>query len=388
MLAQRQSRERFAAVRAGTVFALTLALVAGLVLATMVKLFVWDRKPQPVAEAPRYKVTVAAVNILDKQQVTQAHLKTVTVPREKYDEYLKLAKEMGTKLLEGNQPLNRTTLKPIPAEEPLFENQFEPLGYPESVKERLAEGKRAVLIEVPARAAMVQVGDVVDVLCTVSNRTPAFGGDNGSATATMAKNLRVIARFNTTRTAATPPPGEYRSYTLEVDPWQFAAIELAKSVGGVFALSVESKAGGAPPDAVLGASTGPVEESPSKIVEARFNTTGRVTVADLATLFGIDDQPVAFRMERLAGNSRLAPVEYSVRQRRRDDRPTPGGVRPASGPGGSQKSVPPSPGKDGVKSSSLAPQNSSNSVATDNMGFQPVAAASSSSECKNCAKKR
>lgn len=378
MLAHSLPREPRAAVRAGTVFALTLAVVAGLVLATIVKLFIWDRKPAPVAEAPRYKVTVAAVNILDKQQVTAAHLKTVAVTREKLDEYLKQAKELGTKLLEGNQPLNRTTLKPIPAEEPLFENQFEPLGYPESVKERLAEGKRAVIIEVPARAAMVQVGDVVDVLCTVSNRTPAFGGDNGSATATMARNLRVIARFNTTRTAATPPPGEYRSYTLEVDPWQFAAIELAKSIGGVFSLSVESRAGG-PPDTVLSAATASGEESPSKVVEARFNSTGRVTVGDLATLFGVEEnQPVVLQMERLSGNSHLAPVEYTVRPHRRGDKPPAGGIKPASAPG-SQKSAPPA----GGKTTSMAPLDSG-----DNMGFQPVAAASSSSDCKNCAKKR
>lgn len=255
MRPQRLRRVRPAAISAGTIFGLTLALVAGLVVATAVKLFVFDRRAKPVAEAPRVKLTVAAVNILDKQQVLPAQVKTVSVATEKYEQYVKMAKELGTKLLEGNQPINRTTLKPIAAEEPLFENQFEPLGYPESIKERLAEGKRAVLVEVPARQAMVQVGDVVDILCTVSNRTPAFGGDNGSATAALAKNLRVVARFNTTRTAATPPPGEYRSYTLEVDPWQFAAIELAKSVGGIFSLSVASKSGGGAADAVLAAAS-------------------------------------------------------------------------------------------------------------------------------------
>lgn len=384
MRPQRLRRVRPAAISAGTIFGLTLALVAGLVVATAVKLFVFDRRAKPVAEAPRVKLTVAAVNILDKQQVLPAQVKTVSVATEKYEQYVKMAKELGTKLLEGNQPINRTTLKPIAAEEPLFENQFEPLGYPESIKERLAEGKRAVLVEVPARQAMVQVGDVVDILCTVSNRTPAFGGDNGSATAALAKNLRVVARFNTTRTAATPPPGEYRSYTLEVDPWQFAAIELAKSVGGIFSLSVASKSGGGAADAVLAAASATTEESPSKIVEARYNTTGRVTVADLATLFGIEEPPQIFRLERLSGNSQLAPIDYPGFRPRSEEKPSPTGVKPAVGPE-KKKSATPAEGG-GSKPASSAPKKAIDAAVANNLGFQPTNDLNPG--CKTCGKKR
>src|SRR2546430_12859268 len=57
-------------------------------------------------------------------------------------------------------------------------------------------------------------------------------------TAIIGQALRVLARFNTTRTAAQPAPGPLRTYTLETSPYRHAMIELAKNVGATFALSV------------------------------------------------------------------------------------------------------------------------------------------------------
>src|SRR5262249_41267087 len=164
--------------------------------------------------------------------------------------------------------------------------QFEPLGYPVSVKEKLVDGKQSVILEVAAKDTMVQVGDVVDVLCTLSNDNPVFGPAGSSATAVLAKNLRVVARFNTTRTAAQPPPGPNRTYTLEVEPWQGAVLELAKQVKGAFALTV-SRLPESDSSEVL--ASGSTVTEPSKnayqIVAANFAQTKRVTMADLATLY-------------------------------------------------------------------------------------------------------
>jgi Flp pilus assembly protein CpaB len=367
-------------VSASTVFGLTLALIVGLALATAVKLFILDRRAKAApAEAPKVKLTVAAVNILDKQQVASSNLKTIQVSRERYDEYLARARELGTKLLEGNQPVNRTTIKPVPAEEPFYENQFEPLGYPESLKERLADGKRAVIVEVPSKQAMVQVGDRVDLLCTLSNETPAFGTVNGSATAALAKDVRVVARFNTTRTAAQPPTGNNRTYTLEVEPWQFAAVELAKAVGGQFSMGVTARSGDNPLMRETPAAFR--DDNAYKSVKARYEATNRVTTAELALLFGVQDPPPRYRLERFAGNSRLPTLEFRSAPKPAEE--PAGGVRPAVGPekrsdarsGGGETPATYSPSADG-------------SVAKErvNNGFKPVA--NQAEDCPTCAKKK
>src|SRR6266851_5112508 len=227
-----QSSPRMAAVSSGTLFGITLAIVAGLVVAASVKLFILDQKPKPVPPPEMRELTVAAVNILDKMQIGAGQVKTIQVPLAKYQDWEKRARDNNTEMLIGKQPVNRTTVLPIPAEEPIFANQLEKMSYPEPVSNRLHDGMRAVIVEVPAHDAMVQVGDQVDVLCTMSADNATFG-KGSTNTAALAKHAAVVARFGTTRTGAQAAPGDRtRSYTLEVTPYRFALIELAKSLGG------------------------------------------------------------------------------------------------------------------------------------------------------------
>jgi Flp pilus assembly protein CpaB len=257
------------------IFGLTLAALAGLIAAYGYKTYVANAKtPAPStapAPQPTYQLTVAAVNLTDKALIHPGMIRNIAVSKEQYDRVTG-----NPKYLHGNQPLNRTTIKPIKAEEPIFEDMLEPLEYPKPVSLSLKAGKRAAVIEVPSRAAMVHVGDHVDVLCTLAN--DAFGLGR-TATAAIAREARVVARFNSTRTAANPPPGDQtRTYTLELSPYRHALVELAKNMGGVFALSVSARPG----EEGVVRDMAPMDEDPQ---------TDHVTSADLAKVFGITVAP-------------------------------------------------------------------------------------------------
>jgi Flp pilus assembly protein CpaB len=281
VLSQRPAA-RWGAINASTVFALTLAIVAGLILTLVFKMVVLDRKSTtPTVTAATVKLTVAAVNVLDRASIEPGYIKTIDVPVEERNRWLKEASNRKTRLLDGSQPVGRTTVKALRAEEPVFEDMLEPFQYPRPVSELLAPGKRAAIVEVPATQAMIQVGDHVDLLCTMSNDTAGFGVGN-TATAILTRGAKVVARFNTTRTAALPPAGSAnRSYTLETSPYRYAMIELAKSIGARFALSVSPRTS----EDGNGNGNGLLQMGMS--AEADDPETDRVTTGDLARLFGI-----------------------------------------------------------------------------------------------------
>ena len=146
---------------------------------------------------------------------------------------------------------------------------------------------------------MVQVGDHVDVLCTLSNAAMSPGW---TGTAVIAKSLRVVARFGTTRTAGQPPPGDLRSYTLESSPYRHAMLELAKSVGATFTLSVAAR----PPD---DNAAGVVNQGDFGMDDPQVD---RVSTADLAKLMGIVPQtdPKVWIIERMSGVEHQQPLYY------------------------------------------------------------------------------
>src|SRR5262249_38831488 len=139
---------------------------------------------------------------------------------------------------------------------------------------------------------------------------PIFGPAGSGATATLAKNLKVVARFGTTRTAAKPPPGPTRTYTLEADPWQAAVIELAKSMGGAFSLNPRaSRAGDVVAAKADKGDAAKAEDEAYKTVSERYEKNNRVTAVDLALLFGVRPAPPRHIqiLERMAGNTPLPP---------------------------------------------------------------------------------
>jgi Flp pilus assembly protein CpaB len=297
----RVSSSRRAAISASTLFAAVLAIVAGLIFALVFKTVILERsKVAPKPPPPTRKVTVAAVNILDKTQIGPALIKQINLTEAEYSGLV--SRGNGRQMLVGNQPVGRTTKQPVRAEEPVYEDQLETMAYPEPVSNRLAPGKRAVVVGLPASAAMVQVGDRVDVLGSLEHNNSTFN-NAATSTAVLAKNVKVVARFNSTMTAARPAKGDpNRTYTLEASPFRAGLIELAKNVGATFNLTViPRQADGL--DSLTTATDGEAEDPQGD----------RVTMEDLARVFGIrpaPPPPPVWTVERYNGVFRTPSVAF------------------------------------------------------------------------------
>src|SRR5262249_31356250 len=76
-----------------------------------------------------------------------------------------------------------------------------------------------------------------DLYCTLSNENQMLNGGN-TATIKMAKELRVLARNNTTETADVSPAdtGPVRNYTIQATPRMAALTRLAQKLGAEFSM--------------------------------------------------------------------------------------------------------------------------------------------------------
>ena len=253
----------------------------------------------------------------------------------------------------NSQAIGRTTREPIFADELIWEDQLEPLHHPSPVE--VAPGMCSVIIDVPARYTMVQVFDYVNVSFTLANDTP--NKKFQSATTLLAKGVKVIARFGTTSTDSLPPPGEKRTYTLEVTPYRYKLIETAKSVGGVFDLPVVGHVCEDCPEPPNFNSQDPKTDEP-------------VTVAELERVFGIvPPRTVPMRqIDIMVGVKKTNSIRYPV--------PGPSSLPP-------EKLVPSSFKPAG--SLSTPPANSKDVSPTTDEGFRP---ADPEKGCAHCGKKK
>jgi Flp pilus assembly protein CpaB len=269
---------RPAAVSASTVFAIALAIVAGLIFAWLFKMVLLDKPKVAPPKDDSVEMTVAAANIYQSMEVRPIQVKKLKLPRAEYDNMVKRA---GRTPLIGNQPVGRVTKRMVRAETPFYEEDLYELTYPEPVDKFIRPGYRSVVVTVPAKEAMVQVNNYVDVYCTMSNDQL---GPGGNGTAEIAKAAKVVARFGTTRPGAQPPggPDAPRQYTLEVTPYRLAMIELAKTVGGKFSLGV-----------VPAVSEGDSVVAPvgNDLTDPREQSAEHVSGDDLAALFNIQSKP-------------------------------------------------------------------------------------------------
>ncbi|HKI33908.1 MAG TPA: RcpC/CpaB family pilus assembly protein [Gemmataceae bacterium] len=327
---------RAAAVSASTVFAIALAIVAGLIFAWLFKIVLLDKPKTAKPVDDSIEITLAAGNIYNDTEIRPIHVKKVKVSREKYAAYAK----KGTTLLTGNQPVGRVAKVSIMAEEPFFAENLYPFAYPDSVDKKLRKGMRSVIVTVPAKEAMVQTNDYVDVYFTLASEV--FGpGSNG--TAQIAKAAKVVARFGTTRPGAQPVSRDApREYTLEVTPYRYAMIELAKSMGARFSLGVVPQK-----DAVVAAgddSENTAAPVGNDLNDPREQSAEHVSGADLAALFGIG--PVApgvppWDVEKYVGIKNSGKTTYP-------------GYIPPSRAGGS--GTPATPATSGAESRARPPQ--------------------------------
>jgi Flp pilus assembly protein CpaB len=290
----RSTDVRKAAINASTVFAITLAIIAGLIAAWVFKtVFLKPQKVEAKQAEPTYPVTVLAANVPEDTKIASLQIRRIRVSKAKLDEYMTKATSENTSLLTGSQPIGRVTKVPLKAEEPVYENQLVELHYPKPIK--LEPGKVAATVEVPAANMSVRQGDRVDLLCTLSNTDPDLGPTE-TRTAVMAKNVKVVARFNTTAEGARPTAQMARTgtrpYTLEVTNFRYGLIELAKQIGGAFSLMPHSKE-----------ETGVATTVSAKGTESEDKDVSVVTSDDLVKLFGFSKPlpPRYFEVEKVSG---------------------------------------------------------------------------------------
>jgi Flp pilus assembly protein CpaB len=272
------------------VFAIALAIVAGLIFAWLFKIVLLTPRVNPRPVDDSVEVTVAATNVYDQMEIRGNNVKKVRVSPRQRDLWLK----SGKKLLIGNQPIGRVAKVAVMAEDPFYEEDMYPFRYPESIDKLLRPGWRPVILTLPAKDAMVQVGDYVDVYATLSNDAL---GPGGNGTAEIAKGAKVIARFGTTRPGAQPRDANApREYTLEVTPYRAALIQLAKTSGATFSFANA-------PETVEGDKTVPPPSN--DINDPREQVADRVNGADLAALFGIGPPgpagPAPWAIEKYVG---------------------------------------------------------------------------------------
>jgi Flp pilus assembly protein CpaB len=318
---------RAAAVSASTVFAIALAIVAGLIFAWLFRQ-VFLLKPavtKPVDDS--VELTVAAANVYDQMEIKPIHVKKVRVSPKERDNYAR----SGKTLLTGNQPIGRVARVPVMAERPFYEEDLYPYKYPEPVKVR--PGWRAAIVTIPAKEAMVQVGDYVDVYCTLSND---LLGPGGQGTAEIAKGAQVVARFGSTRPGVQPVSNSApREYTLEVTPYRGALIELAKSMGARFGLA------NAP---MIGEGDQKSPPPANDINDPREQAADRVSGADMAALFGISPPqsgPPPWVVEKYVGISEQGRTQYPgyvPPSRSGNGTASPTTTSPAAGPDSKPKS--------------------------------------------------
>jgi Flp pilus assembly protein CpaB len=349
---------RSAAISSSTIFAIALAIVAGLIFAWLFKMVLLDPKKTPPPPDTRREITLASVNILGNTQIAPMNVKTVKVSAEQYEAYMKMRPK--EKPLAGQQPVGRVTHKSVMADMPYFESDLEPFEYPRPVSDLLAPGKKAVIVKIDPQEAMVQVGDIVDVWATLKNDALGTGG-NGSAV--IARNAKVVARFGTTAPGARPANAkDPRPYTLEVSPYRFALIELAKVLDAKFSLAVSHLDGTS--------ETIPVSDDAG---DPPGDQLVRVTGADLARLFGISapaNPPPSWSLERVVGIRHAGTMTFPAYQPRQGPPTVP---------------VSTSPGNGGV--SSAGPGNGIAPASYAASGFKAPGVGGGKGGCPTCGKK-
>jgi len=326
---------RKAAINASTVFAITLAIIAGLICAWVFKtVFLTPKKTEAKPPPKTERLTVLAANVTESTAIAGTQVKRTTVPIEDFEKWKGQESKRG-KMLTGSQPIGRIAKVPLNAEEPIFENDLVPLHYPEPLK--IASGMVPATVDVPTRgAALARVGDKIDLLCTLVNTDPDLGPTE-TRTAVMAKNVKVLARFNTTSEAARPTQTMIRNgtrpYTLEVTPYRGGLIELAKQIGGAFALRPHAKE----------ETPGQATNVAAKAEEMQDPEVDRVTTDDLVKLFGFT-KPLApryYEIEKFSGVDQVQGAHIflepgSPQPATRSSSPGPGQGRPPGNGGGLQ----------------------------------------------------
>lgn len=216
-------------MRASSLFALTLALLAGVGAVIAARQAGWLGRP----DAPKEKevtVLVAARNLFPGDLIDASYVRTRPLRPDEKEDYEK-AKADFLPPVPAAASL-RVANKPIETDVPIRRKDLQDMVKPEPLHARLLPNMRAVNITVPkdqSAGGLIQEGEWVDVYLTSAIRS---GDKETTRTAPLATGLRVIAKRNVLWKVLAPlPDNKPVNFTLEANTYRAALIEYGKSKG-------------------------------------------------------------------------------------------------------------------------------------------------------------
>jgi Flp pilus assembly protein CpaB len=219
-------------------FAMTLALLAGVGAVVATRSAGWFNKP----EAPKEKeiqVLAAARNLFPGDLIDASYVKTRPLRPEERDLYEENKADFLPPVVAA--VTLRVANKPIEADAPIRREDLKEMVKPEPLHKRLLPNMRAVNVSVnkdQSAGGLIQEGEWVDVYLT-SNITA--GSQETTRTALLASGLRVIAKRNILYQVLAPlPDNKPVNFTLEANPYRAALLEYGKSKGSITLVPVSA----------------------------------------------------------------------------------------------------------------------------------------------------
>jgi Flp pilus assembly protein CpaB len=271
-------------MRASTLLGLALAMGVGLVGVAGIRYSgIFSRTPPPTPEKKEpILVLMAAKNLYEGSAATSLDVAT----RPASEEEIKLLRSNPEKVMPPfTEAAHLRILKRnVPVGEMLLREYFEDISIPAGVGMRLAPGMRAVDVELPkerADAGLLRLGERVDVYLTSKVCTDAAGSNPRTATAAIAKDLKVIVKRDILYTLMIPVPEDKPvSFILEANPYRAALVEFAKTRGLLTLVASSMKAKEADSS-----------ESEKILVEQFVQGKASVSERDLEAIFQLPDLP-------------------------------------------------------------------------------------------------
>lgn len=216
-------------MRSSTMFALLAAVVLGLGVAVTVKATGLLNRAEPKKEAPPTLVLATAINVFEGYCLQSADVRLRPIRPDELRAF-----QNGELLPAMTQAAVRRFAKVnIPADTALRRDLLEDMTAPPTLKERISPGMEATNVAVPkvhCAGGMISVGDWVNVQLV----SEIVNGDGQSTTATalIARNVRVIAKRNSLWPVTAPLAFDAPvNFTLECNPYRAALINYVRDKG-------------------------------------------------------------------------------------------------------------------------------------------------------------
>lgn len=319
-------------MRASTLFALTVAIILGLLIATIARFagyFGTPAAPPPVvAKKQEIQILVAGKNLFAGDTIDASAVRVRVLRAEEMDDYVK-AKDQYLPPVPQAAAL-RLAQKNIFADQPILKTDLKDMVKPDALNLRLVPQMRAINLSIPkerSAGGQIQIGEWVDVILTseVESDHTKF-----VRTACIAPKVRVISKRNTLWPVFAPlPENKPVDFTLEVNPYRAALIESTRSKGDITLMPLPSSEQRVlevqrdqllqnpalkPQGHFLPPASPEAEEEEGRV--AAFNR-GHLVVSefDLVRIFGLTTPPppmATFTVERVYGATRVDPLVFST----------------------------------------------------------------------------